>query len=82
MTDADLPTDSASDPDVTPTDESAADQSIRQGVEGTVGPYTVQPGRRMERDGVVLEAGSEVWFTPAEQSAGTVQMLIAQGTVA
>jgi hypothetical protein len=79
MTDADVPLDPTDlGPDVTPTDESAADKAIRQGDEGGVGPYVVQPGRLMERNGIVLEAGTQVWFGSTAEATSYVS----SGTVA
>ena len=79
MTDMDVPLDpSGSAPDVTTTNESAADLAIRNADEGGTGPYTVQPGRRLLRNGIYLEPGVQVWFnSPAEAAPH-----IANGTVA
>jgi hypothetical protein len=79
VTDQDVPVDpGAAVPDVTTTDESAADKAIRQADEGGTGPYTVQAGRRMERNGILLEPGAQVWFgSPSEAN-----VYISNGTVA
>jgi hypothetical protein len=87
VTDADLPVAPGTDtPDVTASDESAADQALRCAVEDAgVAPgktWTVQPGRRVLRDDVLLEAGSTLVFTPSEIAAGMDQALAQQGDIA
>lgn len=85
-TDDDVPVDPADqDPQVTTSDESAADQTARiaeedAGVSAT--NYTVQPNNVLLRDGVELMPGTTVQFRSDEVASGHVAYLVSKGVIA
>lgn len=86
MTDADVQLD-AQDiaPDVTASNESGSDHTARIAEEdGGAGAttYHVLAGRRLDRDGVILEAGADLQFRADEIATGVPAALIAAGVIA